>query len=135
MALLKPDTTRFPLAVLAWALHEVRARGFQIDVYHDIGADVVLAFDYTGDAPVKQSFSRKNATALASDILRRFAPDLTMPPRFVHRSQRPPEPPAAPSAKPQGPPPAPPPTQAELRARAQTPLDAASINNLQRPRH
>jgi hypothetical protein len=126
MTIKKPDSTRFPIAVLTWALQEIRARGVQFDVYHDLGADVVIAFDYTKEKTMRAQFSRTEATKCAADLLRRFAPDLSMPAKYVgnHPAPRRQEPPPVPPAA------APPPTQAELRRLAQTPLEIAALNGI-----
>jgi hypothetical protein len=126
----KPDTTRNPLAVLEWVVLQLTARGVQLDAYHDMVGDAVVVFDYTTEPPTKRHQPRSSGNAIAAELLARHAPDLTMPAPYVgnHSAARR----AQAKATVAAPPPAPQPTQAELRARAQTPLDRAMANGLGR---
>jgi len=122
----KPDTTRNPLAVLTWTAMELARRGVKLDVYLDVISESLIVFDYCQDPPIKIQKPRTGGNRIAAELMERHAPDLTMPPKYVgnHRGK---------IVRKDAPAPAPAPlTQAQLRERAQTPLERAAINGLGR---
>jgi hypothetical protein len=119
----KPNTTRFPNAVLSWIATRLRQERVLVDLYRDMIADSYMFFDHT----VTPTRKRLAATpveilALCTDLLERFLPGESMPPTAEKR--RPPRPKAAPAPEP----PAPPPVAVQLELLS--PADRARHNGI-----